>query len=106
MPGSPPPPPGTFPRDHSRDPPGHIMGGSSPHAFPATVHVEGELRSFEAPAIRNGYMNSIRDAFEQTAQRYGGSAEVSFKTHTKGYTVAGDEPLLKVYRGVLPQRHA
>ena len=38
-------------------------------------------------------------------QRYGGRAEVSFKTHTTGYSVAEDEPLLKAYRAVLTQRN-
>jgi len=31
---------------------------------------------------------------------------VSFKTHTTGYAVADDEPLLKAYRAVLKQRGA
>jgi tripeptide aminopeptidase len=98
-------PHGSFAQDQTRILVGRISGGSARNAIPATVHVEGELRSFEAPDIRNGYMNSIRDAFEQTAQHYGGSAEVSFKTHTTGYTVAEDEPLLKVYRAVLARRN-
>ena len=98
-------PHGSFAQDQTRILVGRISGGSARNAIPAAVHVEGELRSFEAPAIRNGYMNSIREAFEQTARRYGGSAEVSFKTHTTGYTVAGDEPLLKAYRAVLAQRN-
>jgi tripeptide aminopeptidase len=98
-------PHGSFAQDQTRVLVGHISGGSARNAIPATVHVEGELRSFEAPDIRNGYMNSIRDAFEQTARRYGGSAEVSFKTHTTGYIVAEDEPLLNVYRAVLAQRN-
>ncbi len=98
-------PHGSFAQDQTRILVGRISGGSARNAIPATVHVEGELRSFEEPDIRYGYMNSIRDAFEQTARRYGGSAEVSFKTHTTGYTVAGDEPLLKVYRAVLARRN-
>lgn len=99
-------PHGSLAQDQTRILAGRISGGSARNAIPATVHVEGELRSFEAPDICNGYMKSIRDAFEQTARRYGGSAEVSFKTHTTGYTVAEDEPLLKVYRAVLAQRNA
>jgi len=98
-------PHGSFAQDQTRILAGRISGGSARNAIPATVHVEGELRSFEMPDIRNGYMNYIRDVFEQTARRYGGSAEVSFKTHTTGYIVAGDEPLLNVYRAVLAQRN-
>jgi len=51
-------------------------------------------------------MQSIRDAFEQTAQRFGGQAQVSFKTHSPGYTISDDEPLLQTYRAVLAQRGA
>ena len=98
-------PHGSLAQDQTRILIGRISGGSARNAIPATVHVEGELRSFETPDIRNGYMNYIRDVFAQTAQRYGGSAEVSFKTHTTGYIVAGDEPLLNVYRAVLAQRN-
>lgn len=98
-------PHGSLAQDQTRILVGRISGGNARNAIPATVHVEGELRSFEAPDIRNGYMNSIRDAFEQTARHYGGSAEVSFKTHTTGYTVAEDEPLLNIYRAVLARRN-
>src|SRR6266567_449986 len=98
-------PHGSFAGDETRILVGRVSGGSARNAIPAAVHIEGELRSFEALDIRDGYMNSIREAFEQTAQRYGGRAEVSFKTHTTGYSVAEDEPLLKAYRAVLTQRN-
>ena len=97
-------PHGSFAGDQTRILIGRASGGSARNAIPAKVYIEGELRSFEAPHIRNGYMNSIREAFEQAAQRYGGHARVSFKTHTTGYTVAVDEPLLKAYRTILAQR--
>jgi len=98
-------PHGLFAGDETRILVGRVSGGSARNAIPAAVHIEGELRSFEALDIRDGYRNSVREAFEQTAQRYGGSAEVSFKTHNTGYSVAEDEPLLKAYRAVLTQRN-
>jgi tripeptide aminopeptidase len=99
-------PHGSFAEDQTRILIGRISGGSARNAIPASLYIEGELRSFEAPDKRDGYMKSIREAFEQTAQRYGGSAEVAFKTHATGYVVADDELLLKVYRAVLKQRGA
>ncbi len=99
-------PHGSFAQDQTRILIGRISGGSAHNAVPDSLYIEGELRSFEAQDIRHGYMKSIREAFEQTAQRYGGSAEVSFKTHATGYAVADDEPLLKAYQAVLKQRGA
>lgn len=99
-------PHGSLAEDQTRILIGRIRGGSARNAIPDSLYVEGELRSFEMPDIRHGYMKSIREAFEQTAQRYGGSAEVAFKTHATGYTIADDEPLLKAYRAVLKQRGA
>jgi len=99
-------PHGSLAEDQTRILIGRISGGSARNAVPDTLYIEGELRSFEAPDIRYGYTKSIREAFEQAAQRYGGKAEVSFKTHTTGYTVADDEPLLKAYQVVLQQRGA
>jgi tripeptide aminopeptidase len=98
-------PHGSLAGDQTRILVGRASGGSARNAIPASVYIEGELRSFEMQDIRNGYMNSIREAFEQTALRHGGRAEVSFKTHTTGYSVAWDEPLLKAYRAVLAQRN-
>jgi tripeptide aminopeptidase len=97
---------GSLSADQTRILIGRISGGSARNAIPASVHIEGELRSFEPAEKRLDYMNSIRVAFEQTALRFGGRAEVSFKTHTTGYWVGDDEPLLKAYREVLAQRGA
>src|SRR5712692_9600815 len=51
-------------------------------------------------------MKNIQEAFEQAALRHGGSAEVTFKTHSTGYAIHNDEPLLNTYRAVLAQRGA
>jgi tripeptide aminopeptidase len=99
-------PHGSLSADQTRILIGRISGGNARNAIPASVHIEGELRSFEAAEKRLDYTNSIRVAFEQTALRFGGRAEVSFKTHTTGYRVGDDEPLLKAYREVLAQRGA
>jgi tripeptide aminopeptidase len=99
-------PHGSLANDQTRILIGRIDGGNARNAIPATLFLEGELRSFEPPELRQRYMQSIADAFEQAAQRYGGHAQVSFKTHSTGYTVSNDEPLLQTYRMVLAQRGA
>jgi len=99
-------PHGSLSADQTRILIGRISGGSARNAIPASAYIEGELRSFEPAEKRLDYMNSIRVAFEQTALRFGGRAEVSFKTHATGYRVGDDELLLKAYREVLAQRGA
>src|SRR6266705_4085197 len=99
-------PHGSLANDQTRILISRIIGGSARNAIPATLSLEGELRSFEPPEVRQRYMQTTQDAFEQTAQRFGGQAQVSFKTHSPGYTVSDDEPLLQTYRAVLAQRGA
>lgn len=81
-----------------------ISGGSARNAVPASVHLEGELRSFEPPEARQRYKQAIQDAFQQAAEQLGGSAEVTYDPHCTSYEVSTDEPLLAVYREVLAQR--
>jgi tripeptide aminopeptidase len=99
-------PHGSLANDETRILIGCIKGGSARNAIPGTLFLEGELRSFESPEVRHGYKQGIEDAFELAARRYGGHAQVSFKTHSTGYAVGEDEPLLKTYREVLAQRGA
>ncbi len=95
---------GSLANDQTRILVGRVTGGSARNAVPAHVTVEGELRSFEPPEERERYKQAIRTAFEQSAQRLGGSAEVTFNPHSTGYVVDENEPLLNVYRAVLAQR--
>jgi tripeptide aminopeptidase len=95
---------GSLASDQTRILIGRISGGSARNAVPASVLIEGELRSFEPAEKRQEYLNAIRMVFEQTAQRFGGNSEVSFKTHTTGYRVDDDELLLKTYRAALARR--
>ena len=99
-------PHGSLANDQTRILISRIIGGSARNAIPATLFLEGELRSFEPPEVRQRYMQTTQDAFEQTAQRYGGQAQVSYKTHSPGYAISDDEPLLQTYRAVLAQRGA
>ncbi|MFL5653988.1 MAG: M20/M25/M40 family metallo-hydrolase [Ktedonobacteraceae bacterium] len=99
-------PHGSLADDQTRILIGRINGGSARNAIPATLSLEGELRSFEPPEARQRYTQSIREGFEQAAQRHGGHVQVSFKAHSTGYTVSEDEPLLQTYRAVLAQRGA
>lgn len=97
-------PHGSFNNDQTRINVGRIIGGSARNAIPDIVTVEGELRSFEPSEVRQQYKQAIQDAFEQAAQRFGGYANVSFKTHSSGYELDPKEPLLQTYRTVLERR--
>jgi len=97
---------GSLANDQTRINVGHILGGSARNAIPATVSIEGELRSFEPPEVRQQYKQAIQEAFEQTARRFGGDATVTFNTHSRGYEISPDEPLLQTYSSVLAQRGA
>ena len=97
-------PHGSLAGDQTRINIGRISGGSARNAIPDRVTLEGEMRSFESEAIRQTYKNAIHAAFEETARRLGGHAGVTFKTHSNGYTINTDEPLLQTYQRMLAQR--
>ena len=54
--------------------------------------------------MRQRYKQAIQDGFEQAARSLGGYAKVSFKTHSSGYEIDSEEPLLQMYRTTLEQR--
>ena len=95
---------GILANDQTRINIGRISGGSARNAIPATLVLEGELRSFESAERIQQYEDDIQHAFEQTAQQLGGSAKITFTTHTDGYTIDENEPLLQTYKAVLAQR--
>jgi tripeptide aminopeptidase len=97
-------PHGSLANDQTRVNIGRISGGTARNAIPATVSIEGELRSFEPSAVRQQYKDAIRQAFEQAARRFGGDATVTFNTHSSGYEISPDEPLLQTYGAVLARR--
>ena len=99
-------PHGSLANDSTRILIGQITGGSARNAVPANLTIAGELRSFEPPDVRQRYMQKIRTAFKQAAQRHGGHAEITFTPHSSGYAISDDEPLLQTYRTVLKQRGA
>jgi tripeptide aminopeptidase len=99
-------PHGTLATDQTRINIGRLTAGNARNAIPALVTLEGELRSFEPFVVRQRIMREIREAFEQTAQRFGGHAELQVQPHAPGYSISGDEPLLQTYRAVLAQRGA
>jgi tripeptide aminopeptidase len=97
-------PRGSLANDQTRILIGRINGGSARNAVPASVHIEGELRSFEPLDSRQRYMQAIQEAFRQVAERLGGRVEVTYDPHCTGYEISEDEPLLAIYRKVLAQR--
>ncbi len=97
-------PRGSIANDQTRILVSRIEAGSARNAIPAFAHIEGELRSFEPPEIRQRYQQAIQSAFEQAANQYGGSVAVTFEPHCTSYVVDEDEPLLTTYREVLARR--
>ena len=97
-------PHGSFDNDQTRINVGRIIGGNARNAIPDNVTIEGELRSFEPLEVRQQYKQAIQDAFEQAARRFGGHANISFKTHSSGYEIDPQEPLLQTYRTIFEQR--
>jgi tripeptide aminopeptidase len=85
---------------------GRIDGGHARNAIPATLTLEGELRSFAEPAIRQRHMEAIQQAFQQAARQFGGKVEITFQSHSKGYSIDESEPLLTAYRSILAERGA
>ena len=94
-------PHGSLNNDQTRINVGRINGGNARNAIPDNVTIEGELRSFEPFEVRQKYKQAIQDAFEQAARRLGGHVKVSFKTHSSGYEIDSEEPLLHTYRTTL-----
>ncbi len=94
-------PHGSLNNDQTRILLGRVTAGSARNAVPASVHIEGDLRSFEPPEAREQYMQALRQAFEEAAHQFGGSAQVTFDPHCTSYAVDENEPLLALYREVL-----
>jgi tripeptide aminopeptidase len=99
-------PHGSLANDQTRILVSRITGGKARNAVPDFVHIEGELRSYEAPEIRQSYLQALQSAFEQAASQHGGSARITFDPHCTSYEVDPNEPLLLIYRSVLAQRGA
>jgi len=97
-------PHGSLNNDQTRILIGRVTAGSARNAVPASVHIEGELRSFEPPEARRRYTQAIQQAFEEAAQQFGGSVKVTLNPHCTSYTVDEHEPLLQLYREVLSRR--
>ncbi|HLJ33810.1 MAG TPA: M20/M25/M40 family metallo-hydrolase [Ktedonobacteraceae bacterium] len=97
-------PHGSLNNDQTRILFSRITGGNARNAVPATLFIEGELRSFEPLKVREHYLQDIRAAFEQTAEAHGGKANMTTSPHSKGYAVDENEPLLLTYRDVLARR--
>ncbi|MGZ3629549.1 MAG: M20/M25/M40 family metallo-hydrolase [Ktedonobacteraceae bacterium] len=97
-------PHGSFDNDQTRINVGRIIGGTARNAIPDKIMIEGELRSFEPLLVRQKYKQAIQGAFEQAARLLGGQVKVSFKTHSNGYEIDTEEPLLRIYRTIPEQR--
>ncbi len=95
---------GSFAFDQTRITIGRINGGIARNAVPASVHIEGEIRSFEPHEARERYKVELQEAFTTAAQKLGGKAEITFQSHGDGYTVDPGELLLHAYQAVLSQR--
>ncbi len=97
-------PHGSFNNDQTRINVGRIIGGNARNAIPDMVTIEGELRSFEPFEVRETYKQAVQDSFEQAAELLGGHVRFSFRTHSNGYHIDPEEPLLRAYRTTLEKR--
>lgn len=97
-------PHGSLNNDQTRILLGRVTAGSARNAVPATVHIEGEQRSFEPPEARERVLQAIQRAFEEAARQLGGTVQVTFDPHCTSYTVDENEPLLQLYREALARR--
>jgi len=97
-------PVGMLANDQTRISISRIYGGSARNAIPAKVVLEGEIRSFESAERIHQYEHELQHSFEQAAQELGGTAIITFQTHTDGYMIDEQEPLLQTYEAVLEQR--
>lgn len=97
-------PHGSLKNDQTRILLGRVTAGSARNAIPASVQIEGELRSFEPPEACQRYMQDIQQAFEESARQCGGSVKITCNPHCTSYTVDEHEPLLQRYREVLAGR--
>lgn len=97
-------PHGSLNNDQTRILLGRVTAGSARNAIPASVHIEGELRSFEPPEALQRSMQVIQQAFEEAAQQFGGSVKVTLNPHCTSYVVDENEPLLLLYREALSRR--
>ncbi|MEO8970642.1 MAG: M20/M25/M40 family metallo-hydrolase [Ktedonobacteraceae bacterium] len=97
-------PHGSLANDRTRILFSRVTGGNARNAIPASLFIEGELRSFETPEVRARYLQEIRTVFEETAHAHGGQVEMTTNPHSTGYALDENEPLLATYRDVLAQR--
>jgi tripeptide aminopeptidase len=97
-------PHGSLNNDQTRILLGRVSAGSARNAVPASVHIEGELRSFEPLEARQRSMQAIQQAFEDAAQQFGGSVKITFDPHCGSYVVNENETLLQLYREALASR--
>ncbi len=95
---------GSLANDQTRISIGRITGGGARNAIPAQLVLEGELRSFESAERIQQYEQELERGFTEAAQRLGGQATVTFKTHTDGYVLDENEPLVRTYQAVLEER--
>lgn len=73
---------------------GLIRGGTGRNIVPASVEIEGEIRSLDhEKAVREA--QRIKIFFEQTAERYGGSAQTKITEHIRAYRVSEDSPVVE-----------
>jgi tripeptide aminopeptidase len=97
-------PHGSLHADQTRILIGRVTAGSARNAVPASVQIEGEVRSFEPSEVRDALMREIEQAFTKSAQQSGASARVTFTAHCTSYIVDESEPLVACYRKALAQR--
>lgn len=97
-------PHGSLNNDQTRILFARVTAGSARNAIPASVHIEGEIRSFEPPEARQRHMQALQQSFADAAQQFGGSVQITFDPHCSSYLVDEREHLLLLYQEALARR--
>ncbi|GAJ12226.1 unnamed protein product, partial [marine sediment metagenome] len=76
---------------------GVISGGTATNIVPGEARVEGEARSFSDFKLEN-QIRHMRDCFQMSAERFGGSVEFTSEKSFTTYNILSDAPIVKMFR--------
>ncbi len=73
---------------------GTIRGGDASNVVPASVRMEGEIRSFNSHTI-DRLVQGLENTLSEVARKYGGSYTFDYETHFQGFSIAPDHDLTR-----------
>lgn len=76
---------------------GTICGGTGKNIVPEQTELTGEIRSMDHEKALQ-YVQKIRELFENSAKKAGGSISFTCEEHIRSYRIPKDAPVVKAYR--------